>query len=237
MNKLILINENQEPVVSGRTLHEFLAVETPYVQWFIRMTEYGFEPDRDFCTNLCESTGGRPSTDHILKLDMAKELCMLARSDKGKQARQYFIEVEKEHNSPEKVMARALRYADIELNKQKMVVSQLSVSNAIMAPKADYFDQVVDRNLLTGFRDTAKALQVPEKVFINFLLEKKYVYRDKKGKLTPYADKNSGLFETKECMNDKTQWAGTQTLITPKGRETFRLLCKGLPDKAAIKTK
>lgn len=63
---------------------------------------------------------------------------------------------------------------------------------------------------------------------MNFLLEKKYIYRDKKGKIMPYADKNDGLFTIKECFNEKTQWSGTQTLITPKGRETFRLLCQGI---------
>ena len=61
-------------------------------------------------------------------------------------------------------------------------------------------------------------------LFVSFLLEKKYLYRDKKGKLMPYAEKNNGMFEVKECFNAKTQWSGTQTLITPKGREAFRLL-------------
>lgn len=102
--------------------------------------------------------------------------------------------------------------------------SQLTVDKQIMQPKADYFDELVDRNLLTNFRDTAKQLEVKEKDFINFLIDKKYIYRDKKGKLMPYADKNNGLFEVKECFNEKTNWSGTQTLITPKGRETFRLL-------------
>ena len=102
--------------------------------------------------------------------------------------------------------------------------SALAVDNQIMRPKADYFDELVERNLLTNFRETAKQLEVKEKVFIQFLLDKKYVYRDKRGKLLPYADKNDGLFEVKECFNEKTQWSGTQTFITPKGRETFRLL-------------
>ncbi|AAL97876.1 phage repressor protein/antirepressor Ant [Streptococcus pyogenes] len=102
--------------------------------------------------------------------------------------------------------------------------SILSVENMVMKPKADYFDDLVDRNLLTSFRETAKQLKVKERRFIQFLLDKKYVYRDKKGKLMPFADKNSGLFEVKESVNEKTNWAGTQTLITPKGRETFRLL-------------
>jgi len=105
--------------------------------------------------------------------------------------------------------------------------SALTVDNAIMKPKADYFDELVDRNLLTNFRETAKQLGIQEKEFIQFLMEKKYLYRDKRGKLMPYAEKNNGLFEIKECFNEKTQWSGTQTFITPKGRETFRLLYVG----------
>ena len=102
--------------------------------------------------------------------------------------------------------------------------AELVVEKQIMQPKADYFDELVDRNLLTSFRETAKQLEVKEKELIGFLLEKKYIYRDEKGKLQPYADKNNGLFEVKECFNEKTKWSGTQTLVTPKGRETFRLL-------------
>lgn len=102
--------------------------------------------------------------------------------------------------------------------------SALTVDKQIMQPKADYFDELVDRNLLTNFRETAKQLGVPPKKFISFLVEKKYLYRDKRGKLLPYEDRNNGLFSVKETYNEKTQWAGTQTLVTPKGRETFRLL-------------
>lgn len=110
-------------------------------------------------------------------------------------------------------------------NKQLQAVnSELAVNNQIMKPKAEYFDELVDRNLLTNLRETAKQLEIKQKDFISFLLEKKYLYRDKRGKLMPYANKNNGLFEIKETFNEKTQWSGTQTLVTPKGRETFRLL-------------
>lgn len=103
--------------------------------------------------------------------------------------------------------------------------STLAVDNAIMQPKADYFDELVDRNLLTNLRETAKELNVKERKFIQFLINHKYLYRDKKGKLTPYAQHvQKGLFQLKEQYNEKTNWSGTQTLITPKGRETFRLL-------------
>lgn len=130
--------------------------------------------------------------------------------------------------SPDELMAKALLVAQKTLADREAQISNLTVQNQIMAPKADYFDEIVDRNLLTNFRETAKQLGIGEKSFIAFLLEKKYIYRDKRGKLMPYAEKNTGLFEMKECFNEKTQWAGTQTLITPKGRETFRLLCKGI---------
>ncbi|MGI6267441.1 MAG: antA/AntB antirepressor family protein [Candidatus Metalachnospira sp.] len=225
MDELIKISyDSDRPTVSGRDLHNFLEVKTSYKDWFPRMCDYGFKEGLDFCSFLSESTGGRPATDHQLTIDMAKELCMIQRTEKGKQARQYFIQLEKDWNSPEKVMARALQIANREIKKLSIRNSELTVDNQIMKPKADYFDELVDRNLLTSFRETAKQFEIGEKKFINFLLDKKYIYRDKKGKLMPYADKNNGLFEIKETFNEKTQWSGTQTLITPKGRETFRLL-------------
>lgn len=93
---------------------------------------------------------------------------------------------------------------------------------AIMQPKAEYFDNLVERNLLTSFRETAKELKIKEREFIAWLLDRRYVYRDAKGKLQPYAQHVPDLFEIKEWgRGDK---AGTQTLVTPKGRETFRLL-------------
>ena len=115
--------------------------------------------------------------------------------------------------------------------------SRLTVANQIAAPKAEYFDELVDRNLLTNFRNTAKQLEVGERVFIRFLLDHKYIYRDKKGNLMPYADKNDGLFEIKECFNEKTQWTGVQTMLTPKGRETFRLMIPKTLDTDAVKPK
>lgn len=103
--------------------------------------------------------------------------------------------------------------------------SELSVDLAIAKPKAEYFDQLVDRHLLTSFRDTAKELGISLKFFVEWLLANKFVYRDQKYKLMPYENKNDGLFEVRESKNDKTGWARTQTMVTPKGRETFRLLC------------
>ena len=128
--------------------------------------------------------------------------------------------------SPETIINLATQLKDErEARKQLQIVnSQLAVDNQIMQPKAKYFDDLVERNLLTNFRDTAKMLKVKEREFIGWLLDKKYIYRDKKNKLVPTANKNDGLFEIKETKNESTAWKGTQTLITPKGRETFNIL-------------
>ncbi|MCU0082486.1 phage antirepressor KilAC domain-containing protein [Streptococcus danieliae] len=117
MNELInvTLNDNQEPVVSGRQLHEALGVKTKYADWFNRMIEYGFVENQDFLLLKNEQQtgrGGHNKVDHILKLDMAKEIAMIQRTDRGKQVRQYFIQIEKDYNSPEKIMARALLIAE-----------------------------------------------------------------------------------------------------------------------------
>lgn len=242
MNDLIQIHYDNadRPTVSGRELHEALEVKTAYVKtaykdWFPRMCEYGFTEGVDFNPLIFEQvrTEGerqvaREITDHQLSIPMAKELCMLQRTDKGKEMRQYFIAVEAQWNSPDAIMARALQLSTAKLKEMQITVSALTVENQIMKPKAEYFDELVDRNLLTGIRETAGELGVKQSQFVAFLLEKKYMYRDKRGKLTAYAKPLSdGLFERKECVNEKTQWKGTQDLVTPKGRETFRLLLVG----------
>jgi len=134
--------------------------------------------------------------------------------------------------NPEELMAKALVVANRTLAERDKRIACLTVQNQIMAPKAEYFDELVERNLLTNFRDTAKELHVGPKKFVSFLLAKKYIYRDKKGKLLPHARHcEDGLFEVKECYNETTEWSGTQTLITPKGREVFRLLMTGCTEE------
>ena len=136
-----------------------------------------------------------------------------------------------EEMSDAEIMAKAFQISQRTIEEQHRKIgaleiekSHLQVENQVMAPKADYFDELVDRNLLTNFRDTAKQLGIAPKKFVTLLLEKKYIFRDQKGKLMPYQDKNKGLFEVKECFNQKTKWSGVQAMVTPKGRETFRLL-------------
>ncbi len=141
-----------------------------------------------------------------------------------------------EYMTDAEIMARALLVAQNTIQQRDARIKHLegenaalSVDKAIMQPKADYFDDLVDRNLLTNFTEAAKQLGIKRKIFIGFMVENGYLYRDKKGNLLPYANKKTeGLFEVKESSNQKTGWAGCQTLLTPKGIETFRLLCQGL---------
>lgn len=232
MNDLIKVNYSKEdPTVSAREFHHFLEVGTQFKDWFPRMCEYGFSQGVDFNPLKIEQVqieGSREVmralTDYEMTIPMAKEICMLQRTEKGKLARQYFLSLEKAWNTPELVMSRALKLADRTINYLQDENTRLLVANNIMQPKSAYFDDLVDRNLLINFRDTAKELKVQEKIFIELLLSMKYIYRDKKKQLKPYADKNKGLFEIKEVKNEHAGWVGVQTLITPKGRETFRLL-------------
>jgi len=124
-------------------------------------------------------------------------------------------------------LSRVLQLENLQKQMQEIYdaeISDLRAANQALLPKAEYFDELVSRNLLTSFRTTAKELKVRETDFIKFLLNKKFVYRNKSGSLEPYADKNNELFEVKECVSPNNTWRGTQTLVTPKGRETFRLL-------------
>ena len=226
MNELIKINyESDRPTVLARDLHEFLEVKTAYKDWFPRMCEYGFAEGEDYCSFLSDRSDGlpgKPRQDAQLTIDMAKEICMLQRNEKGKQARQYFLQLEREWNSPEAVMARALRMAQEKLERVKAINSNLTVQNAIMQPKAEYFDGLCDRESLTAIRETAKLLGLKQNDFVKWLIDHKYIYRDKRGRLMPYAEYvDSGLFEIKETYNEKTDWTGVQTLVTVKGKERF----------------
>lgn len=209
----------------------------------------GYKRPNDAITAHCRGTVKRRITDSIgreqeMNFITEGDLCRLAAKSELPGADEFeswiFDEVipdvlrnggyimGQESMTPEELMAAALIMAQKTIENQKTRLSSLTVENQIMKPKADYFDDLVDRNLLTNFRDTAKQFHAGQNEFVSFLLGKKYIYRDKSGKLLPYQRYvDDGLFELKECVNDKSGWKGTQTLITPKGRETFRLLFVG----------
>lgn len=148
MNELInvTLNENHEPVVSARQLHETLEVKTEYKKWFKRMTEYGFTENEDFVkvTQKClTSQTGQNITDHVIKLDMAKEIAMIQRTDRGKEVRKYFIQVEKDFNSPEKIMARALLMADKKIKLLESQNENLLIELEEATKNADYLDLIL----------------------------------------------------------------------------------------------
>lgn len=145
--------------ISGRQLHMALDVDTPYRKWFPRMCEYGFSEGKDFRTNLSESTGGRPGTDHLMTLSMAKEIAMLQRTDKGKEVRRYFIQLEEDWNTPEKVVARALVYSNKMLADARAQLTAATERIALDAPQVRFAESVADSEGTILIRELAKILK------------------------------------------------------------------------------
>lgn len=150
---IIKVNEDTQ-TVSARELHEKLNIATAFKDWFPRMIEYGFEEGKDFSSFLSESTGGRPSKEYTITIDMAKQICMIQRSEIGKQIRQYFIDLEKAWNTPEQILARALKVAD-------QTIASLHTKVAELQPKADFFDAVADSKTAISMNEVAKVLDLP----------------------------------------------------------------------------
>lgn len=177
MKELIKVNYSSErPTVNGRELHESLQIKTAYKDWFPRMCEYGFEEGKDFCSILSESTGGRPATNHQLTIDMAKQLCMIQRTELGQMFRKYFIQIEEQWNSPEAVMARALQFANkklaaVEKENLKLLntVALQSQQIAEMKPKVSYYDIVLNCKDLLSMRAIAKDYGKSAQWMNNFL--------------------------------------------------------------------
>ena len=158
MNQLISIttNENDEQLVSGRELHKFLGVKTRYSIWFDRMSEYGFTEDIDYTAVVQKRTTAQGNQteyiDHAMKLDMAKEVSMIQRNEKGKQARQYFLEVEKAWNNPDMIIKRAM-----DLQARKIIM--LETENQQLKPKALFAEAVESSKGSILVRDLAKILK------------------------------------------------------------------------------
>lgn len=166
MNDLIKVNyDTEQPTVSARELHNALGINTRFNDWFQRMTEYGFDSEKDFYSKMSKTSeqGGRPATDYEISIDMAKQICMIQRSPEGKQIRQYFIDLEKAWNTPEQVMARALQFASKQIESLKgeckflgeQVVEQQKLISEL-EPKANYVDTILQSKSLVLMTQIAK---------------------------------------------------------------------------------
>ena len=230
MNELINIktSETGEPSVSGRELHEFLGVKTLYKDWFPRMVEYGFTEGKDFNPLKNEQVqfeGNREVTreliDHLLTIDMAKEICMIQRTEVGKQARQYFIQVEKDYNSPEKIMARALRIAEKELSTLKLENKVQAQQIAELQPKATYYDLILQCPSLLSVTEIAKDYGLSAKG-LNKILHEQGVQFNQSGVwflYSKYQDKGYTSTKTQNYNRpDDTQGSRVHTYWTQKGR-------------------
>lgn len=227
MDELITINtnENQEPVISLRELHHKLGITERYSNWTDRMFKYGFEENLDYVGCKVFNTQARQEIqDHAIKLDMAKEICMLQRNEKGKIFRQYFIQVEKDFNSPEKIMARALLLADKKIHSLELQVKE-------QAPKV-LFAQAVETsqtNILVG--DLAKILKqngidIGQNRLFKWLRDKNYlISRKGDGYNTPTQKAMElGLFKVKERVINEANGSTTikkTSMVTGKGQVYF----------------
>ena len=200
---------NDKPTVSGRELHQALEVQTQYSIWFKRMCEYGFTENADFVTvnqkRLTAQGNTTTFTDHELTIDMAKEICMIQRSEIGKKFRQYFIEIEKQWNSPEAVMARALRmaYTQLQDSKQKIKTLETAVNGQKayirdLEPKAQYCENVLRSDNLTTVTEIAKDYGMTA-VELNAYLKENGIQFKRGGKwylYAPYAKKGYAAYKT-----------------------------------------
>ena len=225
MNELIkVIYDNDRPTVSARDLHEFLEVSTKYADWFHRMCEYGFSDGVDyfsFLRNRSDGLPGKPLTDHQLTIDMAKELCMIQRNEKGKQARQYFLQLERDWNSPEKVMARALKIADKKIlylesenARQKQLIGELK-------PKADYVDTILRNKGLVTITQISKDYGMSGRAMNKLLAEMGIQYKQS-GQWLLYSKYHDKGYTHSETINitrsDGRPDITMETKWTQKGR-------------------
>lgn len=232
MNELMISNfDGADMKVSGRHLHMFLLVKTRYNDWFARMLEYGFQEGKDYyskMSNRSDGKAGKPQTDHELTLDMAKELCMLQRTDRGKEARQYFIQIEKEWNSPEKLMARALIAANKQLEFKSQQVKELTETCSQqqqmigeLKPKADYVDRILKSDSLVTITQIAKDYGMSGKAMNKALHDLHIIYNCNRQWLlySQHQAKGYTFSETVDIpLDDGTSKVVMNTKWTQKGR-------------------
>nr|DAF24956.1 MAG TPA: KilAC domain protein [Caudoviricetes sp.] len=231
---LIPINyDTEQPTVSARDLHNGLEINTRFNDWFSRMTEYGFESGKDFYSKMSKTseTGGRPAIDYQISVDMAKQICMIQRSEKGKQYRQYFIDLEKAWNTPEQIFARALKMADQKIEKLKESNAGLLEDVERMKPKEIFADAVSASTSSILIGDLAKLLkqngvETGQKRLFDWMREKGYLIKRKGSDWNMPTQKamNMKLFEVKESTvnnPDGSVRINRTTKVTGRGQTYF----------------
>lgn len=231
MSEMLKVNFDEQ-TVSARELHGRLLIKTAFKDWFPRMCEYGFEEGKDFCSKLSETSekGGRPSKDADISVDMAKQICMIQRTPEGKQCRQYLIDLEKAWNTPEQVMARALKIANKTIDSLKENNTKLLADNERMKPKEIFADAVATSHTSILIGDLAKLIgqngyDIGQKRLFAWMRENGYLMREGSSRNMPtqrYVEQ--GLFEVKEnnVQNPDGSVRITRTTkVTGKGQIYF----------------
>lgn len=226
MNELIKVNyETEQATVSARELHEGLEIETPFKKWIDRMCEYGFEANKDFWTKMSESNGGRPAMEYDITVDMAKQICMIQRTEKGKQYRQYFLDLEKAWNTPEQIFARALKMAD-------KTIARLKQENERMKPKELFADAVATSDTCILVGELAKILKqngvenMGQNRLFAWLRENGFLIKRKGTDYNMPTQKSmeKGFFEVKESTSvnaDGSIRLNKTPKVTGKGQQYF----------------
>jgi anti-repressor protein len=223
MNELIKIQTNENgQAVSARELHEKLGIQKHFTQWWeYQAKALCLEEGKDFLTILLESTGGRPSTDYIIPLDIAKHLAMISGGENAHKIREYFIEVEKAWNSPEMVMARSLKFAAKQLESYQKEI-------ALLKPKAEFFDQVADSKTAIEIGEAAKVLNmgIGRNKLFQFLREQGILMNNNQP-YQQYIDRGYfRVIEQKYTKPDGTTHINIKTLVYQRGLDYIRKLLK-----------
>lgn len=235
MNELLKVNyDNDRITLSARELHEFLGIGTQYTKWFDRMSEYGFYENVDYqaISQKRLTAQGNETTyiDHEITLDMAKEIAMIQRSDKGKEVRQYFLELERRWNSPETVMNRALEYSRKQVKALMEEKQGLIEENKELKPKALFADAVSASNESILIGQLAKLIrqngyEIGQNRLFEWMRDNGYLI--KKGERYNQPTQKSmdlGLFEVKERTISNPDGSTRITLttkVTGKGQVYF----------------
>lgn len=227
MNNLITIN-NDSQTISARELHEKLNIGTKFATWFQRICEYGFIENQDYTTcypNLgSENHGGQNMIDYDISMDMAKQICMIQRTPKGKEIRQYLIDLEKAWNTPEQIMARALTIAQQTIERRNIVIKMLEADTERMRPKEEFYDAVAGSKTAIEMAAVAKVLDfkgVGRNKLFEILRDERVLQSDN----IPYQKYiDNGWFRTIEqkYSKDGETYINIKTLVYQKGVDGIR---------------